>query len=249
MTCDELRQDYELYAMGALDDPERSEIREHLQRGCDVCTAGVREAAGLVYAFGSSAAEVEPPRRLRAKVVGMIAPPERSADSRWHWRSAWLAAAMCALVAIAVFVGIDRRNSTEVASLHRRLERLTAQMTSYREALDILNAPETREVNFGGTKPEPPRGRVFVNPNGVLLIANHLPPPPEGKVFEMWVVPKKGAPAPAGLFSSTPDGRAVHYRPGAVSMADAAAIAVTVEAAGGAPAPTSQPFIVAPLGD
>jgi anti-sigma-K factor RskA len=247
MTCEELRQDYELYAMGTLDDPERSEIREHLDRGCDVCTAGVRQATGALYAFAASVEGPEPPRRLRAKVIAMVA-PERSSPA-WDWRSAWLAAAFCALAAIAVFISIDRRNTATVAALERRLDHETAQMASYREALDILNAPETREINFGGGKPEPPRGRVFVNPNGVLLIASRLPPPPEGKIYEMWVVPKKGAPAPAGLFASTADGRAVHFQRGAVSLADAAAIAVTVEAQGGAPAPTSQPFIVALLGD
>jgi anti-sigma-K factor RskA len=247
MTCDELRQDYELYAMGVLDDPERSEIREHLNRGCDVCTAGVRDASGAVYAFAASVEGPEPPRRLRRKVLATVAPEPTT--RAWDWRSAWLTAAICALAAIAVFLNIDRRNTMETVSLERRLDRQTAQMASYREALDILNAPETREVNFGGGKPEPPRGRVFVNPNGVLLIASRLPPPPEGKTYEMWVVPKKGAPAPAGLFGSTPDGRAVHFQRGAVSVADAAAIAVTVEAQGGAPAPTSQPFIVAPLGD
>ena len=38
MTCDELRPDYVLFAMGVLEDPERSELRAHLERGCQVCT-------------------------------------------------------------------------------------------------------------------------------------------------------------------------------------------------------------------
>ena len=48
MTCDELRPDYVLFAMGVLEDPERSELRAHLERGCQVCTPGVIEARQLL---------------------------------------------------------------------------------------------------------------------------------------------------------------------------------------------------------
>ena len=37
MNCTELRDHYELYALGLADEPERSEIRAHLDRGCEVC--------------------------------------------------------------------------------------------------------------------------------------------------------------------------------------------------------------------
>jgi len=50
MTCYELRPDYMLYAMGVLEEPERAELRAHLDRGCESCTAGMREARQWVSA-------------------------------------------------------------------------------------------------------------------------------------------------------------------------------------------------------
>ena len=44
MNCNELRDQYELYAFGVADEPERSEIREHLNRECEVCMEGMRRA-------------------------------------------------------------------------------------------------------------------------------------------------------------------------------------------------------------
>ena len=60
----------------------------------------------------------------------------------------------------------------------------------------------------------------------------------------MWVIPKGGAPRPAGLFQANPDGTAVHILAGALDLASLNAVAVTVEPAAGSPAPTS-PIIIA----
>jgi hypothetical protein len=115
-----------------------------------------------------------------------------------------------------------------------------------RQAFELIQAPETREVSFGQGQPAPPRGRVFFHPSGVLLIASRLPAPPPGKTYEMWII-RGGKPAPAGLFSSNPHGDAIHlYRP-AAPPAERDVVAVTLEAAGGVEAPTSTPVIVAPL--
>ena len=60
----------------------------------------------------------------------------------------------------------------------------------------------------------------------------------------MWVIPKGGAPRPAGVFYPNPDGTAVHILAGAVDLASLSAVAVTVEPEAGSPAPTS-PIIIA----
>lgn len=245
MTCDELQPDYVLFAMGVLDDPERSEIRAHLDRGCDVCTSGMSEARAWVYALGASTEGPAPPKRLRNRILASAgAVPE----TRWHWRTAWQAAAAVALVAVAILVYFGQRQNAERAELRAQLTRTGLEAVRLREALAVLQAPETREVTFGGAQPAPPRGRVFVNPSlGVLLIASNLPAPPPGKTYEMWIIPKGGSPAPAGLFSSSPEGTAVHLYRTPVSVASTGLVAVTLEPAGGVSAPTSQPVIAAAL--
>jgi anti-sigma-K factor RskA len=63
----------------------------------------------------------------------------------------------------------------------------------------------------------------------------------------MWIIPKGGAPLPAGLFQSQSDGTAMYLRKGAVDIASTGAIAVTLEPEAGSQAPTTQPLIVAAL--
>jgi hypothetical protein len=124
----------------------------------------------------------------------------------------------------------------------------TIELTRLNEALALLNEPETRQVTFGEGAPQPPRGRVFVNPKtGVLLLASNLPAAPAGKTYEMWLIPKSGNPVPAGLFQSDTQGAALHLQRLPVDIASTKAVAVTLEPAGGVPQPTSQPVIVAAL--
>ena len=46
MNCDQLREHYELYALGIAEEPERGEIRAHLNRGCEVCGGGRKARFG-----------------------------------------------------------------------------------------------------------------------------------------------------------------------------------------------------------
>jgi len=60
----------------------------------------------------------------------------------------------------------------------------------------------------------PPRGRVFVNRGrGVVLLASNLPPAPNGKIYELWLIPKGQAPIPAGLFQTDAQGNVLLYAP------------------------------------
>ncbi len=240
MTCDELRPDYLLYAMGVLEEPEKAELRAHLERGCENCAAGLREARRWAAAMGASVEGPEPSRDLRNRVLAVAgAAPEKKA----RWWAVWLAPAAVALVAAGVIVYQARQKDAEIAQVREQLNRSGAEAAGLRAALALLQAPETREVTFGQGAPAPPRGRVFFNPSSVLLIASNLPAPPPGKAYEMWIIPKGGKPVPAGLFSSNAQGAAYHFyrAPGPLSETDT--VAVTLEIAAGVDAPTSQPVI------
>src|SRR5579884_2904758 len=71
MTCEELQSDYVLYALGTIDEPERSEIVAHLARGCPACTTGLREARALVYSMGTSLDGPQPSPSLRRRVLAI----------------------------------------------------------------------------------------------------------------------------------------------------------------------------------
>ena len=243
MTCEELSEQYELYALGALSIEERLELDEHLRRSNDPCVDGVRRARERMASLSLAAPEVYPPARLRARVVNMTGEPKRS----WSWAAAWAVAMVC-LAMVVLWLGISRREQQRtMAEIRLEAQRKTVEIARLTEAFALMNDPAAKQAVFGQNAPKP-RGRVFVNPQqGVLLLVSNLTPAPSGKIYEMWIIPKSGAPAPAGLFQPESDGTALYLRKGTVDMAVAAAIAVTLEPEAGSPAPTSTPLIVASL--
>ena len=228
MTCDELRQDYTSYALGIADEPERSEIASHLARHCPTCVPGVASAMATVTAMSGAVKLSEPPAYLKRRVMASV----EKEPSRWRL-GAILPWAITAMVSVALIsIGLTGR-------------RETGDTGKLQQGLSILNDPATRDVTFGETEKRS-KGRVFVSPGkGVVFIGASLPSLDVGKTFELWVIPAKGNPVPAGLFQSQADETAVFVRPGPVE--NAAAIAVTVEPAVGSAQPTTTPFIVTKL--
>jgi hypothetical protein len=239
MTHEELQDQYELYAIGVAGEPERSEIREHLARGCEVCMKEMNRAREFASMVGANAPAAEPSRKLRRRILASVGFEQRG----FGW-TPWLAAATALAVVAAVYFGGRERQFAEQAVLLRdQARRQSIELTRLSEAFAILSGPSTTEATFG----QGPKGKVYVDPQrGVLLIASNLPPAPAGKIYEMWVIPKGGKPVPAGLFQSEPSGAAMHVQPGPV-VADASLVAVTVEPESGSPQPTTTPFMVATL--
>ena len=80
---------------------------------------------------------------------------------------------------------------------------------------------------------------------GVLLIASNLPAAGAGKTYEMWVIPKGGAPQPAGLFQSEGT-RGLHILSGPIDVSAIGTVAVTIEPVAGSVTPTMPIIIAAP---
>jgi anti-sigma-K factor RskA len=241
MKCEELREMYELYTLGILEDEERNEIEAHLRRGCEACRQSLRDALATNAAVLSAAPEVKPPGRLKRRVMAAVG----VRHTGWAWAAALAAACMLVL---ALWMSVqERRRSAELADARRTVIQIGADRDRMLQALSFLNQPETQQVGFGKNKPA--RGNIFVNPQrGVLLIASNLPLLTPGRIFEMWVIPKSsGIPQPAGLFQSTGSGTAYNMLSGPLTLSSGDAIAVTVEPEAGSTAPTTTPLFVQAL--
>jgi hypothetical protein len=171
--------------------------------------------------------------------------------SSW-WAPFWgvlaVASLVMALFAASFFRGRERDLARELAAAREQLRAQTLQLTTFTEAFAILNAPETAVVMFGQGGSRTPHGKVFVNPSqGVLLVASALPRAAVGKTYEMWLLPRRGMPVPAGSFQPAMDETALHVWSGPVDLGGARAVTVTLENQASATQPTSQPLIVAPL--
>jgi len=241
MTCDELRDDYATYALGALDGDALAELREHLARQCENCSPGVRQAEGLVARMALAVKESDPPKRLRKRVMALVNP---GAGSRWMWTMACVTALS---VAFAVHIRMNHEamhkifNADEAVFQQQKIE-----LTRLQETLALLEDPAAKEVTFG----KGARGRVVLSPkHGVAFSGQNMAALAPGKTYEMWIIPKGGKPVPAGTFEPLADGSAVHLQSGPVDVASTAAVAVSIEQQGGVASPTAdQIIIVAPVG-
>lgn len=238
---EELRDHYELYALGLLEPgPEKDAIDEHMTSGCAECSSHMKEALAIQAMMLSHAPDVVPPSRIRRRVMGAVG---EAPGMGWTWLATSVAAGL--LVVSLWFSMESRARQQEIERQQVALNESNAARDRLQSVFLMLAEPETKQVTFGPQEEKPVKGNVYINPRlGVTLIASNLPPLAESETYEMWIVPKEGAPRPAGLFRSNM-GEAMHVLAGPIDVAQVAAVAVTVEPAGGSPAPTKTPLIVA----
>jgi len=229
---------YELYVLGALESEAAVEIGAHLRDQCAYCSEQVRQALQTAAAMSALAEPVNPPKALRERVLSSVRPAKRS--SVWTFALAGLSAACVALAVFSLW------SSSEMQRTREQLSAIRGERDQLRSAIELLTHSDTRAVQFGRAE-NVPHGRVLVNPRGGLVfVASQLPTLPGDRTFELWLIPGKGAPQPAGLFRPNPSGESVHISP-VPTDASTAAVAVSIEPRQGSSAPTTKPILVIPL--
>jgi hypothetical protein len=170
----------------------------------------------------------------------------------------WVVGTAVATIAAAFFTGmfVAARYEARLGQLARETSALRArvareeaarrdQLAAANRVVDLLRDPATRVVVLRGLAPAPgAAGRMVWNDRvGGHLFVSNLPPAPPDKAYELWTI-GGGPPRPAGLLELDAAGRASHS---VEPMANGEAVqvfAVTLEPAGGAPAPTG-PMVLA----
>jgi len=245
MTCEDLRDHFELYSLGLLEEGEEKQtIQQHLVSNCAVCQRNWTEAVAIQALMLSQTPEVVPPARLKRRVMSSIG----DQPAGWTWLATLAASSM---LVVALWFSLESRGlQSDLKAARQSFTEATSERDRLEQAFRFLEEPQTRQVNFGAPQTAPPRGNVYLNPQlGVLLIAQNLPPLTAAQVYEMWLIPKgpNAVPRPAGLFQSPPSAAAVHNFPGVLDLTNIAVVAVTVEPAAGSPGPTSMPILAVPI--
>lgn len=212
------------YALDALDPEERRAYEAHLP-GCESCRSELAAFSETAAALAVAASGPVPGAELRDRIVAAVR-AEPQAVVPLENRRRRVVPALAAAAAVAAVVAL-------AAGLWAT--RLSGELDETRSALALLADPGARTIDLRAGD-----GRLVVGPDGrALLLLPGLDPAPAGKTYEVWIV-ASGPPRPAGLFSGRDavDVVAVDgpVEPGAV-------VAVTVEDAGGVPAPTSDPVV------
>ncbi len=236
------------YALGALENEERVEFERHLAAGCASCQTFLRDSGEALATLAAELPPVVPPPGVRAALLRRIdadAAIGRQAvrlPRRWL---AWAATAAAAMVlgALATSLFLSNRYEARLAELASEVTRLRAEGAPRQAVIDLLRDPATRLISLQGAEPSSEaRARVIWHETagGWIMVAK-LPPAQPGKTYELWTF-SGGRPSPAGTFDVDASGAATHRI--APTGGRVEGFAVTLEPAGGVPAPTG-PIVLA----
>lgn len=211
------------YVLGALDRDEAAAFERHMA-GCIVCRDEVATLAQVADALPMAAPQYRVPRALRRRVMQGVRAEPRGVPADPRRRSLWRAQLPVRRPALALGMAV-------VLAL--------AVVGGVLLGSGGSTAPQVIRASVGDAE-------VRIAGGHGELIVNRLAAPPPGRIYEVWLQRTGHAPSPtATLFSVTSNGRSDIGLPG--SLHDIGAVLVTAEPAGGSPAPTSTPVIVARL--
>jgi anti-sigma-K factor RskA len=240
------------YALGQLSTQERRDVEEHV-RDCSECASELRDLTAVMHGLARAPEAVVPPLGLKQRVLGTLAQEPRAHAPRIAQRSAfasrtWLALAASVIVVLgsALFLTVQRQRQTtdefrraqnELSELRARLDDFAGQTDL---ALSILTAGDMKRIELAGS--DAWRGsaaRAYWSPSrGLLLVADQLPVPPPGRIYQVWVIGGT-TPVSAGLLRSPRTGRGMLVAPPPSGLAPGTVtVAVTDEPPGGLPAPS-----------
>jgi anti-sigma factor RsiW len=227
------------YVLGAMSDDERYDYEQHLA-GCRRCREEVEELRPAAEALPMASPPMRPSVALKDRVMADVereadllraagpeadrvvaepaAPRRRRRSLLGGWR---LAPAAAALLAAGLLAGVAITGLTGDGA------------RTYEVAVDRQQAPQAE-------------AQLRVDDGEATLVAEGLPAPPEGRVYQVWVKRPGEDPEPtSALFLPSRDGSAAAAVPGAPP--DMEAVLVTHEPTGGSREPTRPPLLTAPL--
>jgi hypothetical protein len=231
------------YVLRALPDDEHERFLAHLE-SCEVCRRDVAELQMAADTLPLAAVQVGPPPELKDRIMAVVrseaelrvaadaraeepgavpaAPPAQEPRRRRRWslslRPLTAAIAASALVAAGVIGGIVLTGGESSKTITGTVQ--------------IASAPTAR-------------ASLVLSDDATKLQVRNMPPPPSGKVYQVWLKRPNEDPAPTtALFRVDPKGSAdVEVQHGRLKGVDQ--VLVTAEPDGGSMKPTSNPVIVA----
>jgi anti-sigma-K factor RskA len=239
------------YALGGLEADDRARFESLLRTGDPDAVAALRDFEDTLANLAAAAPEPPPPA-VKAALMERIAaaPPAARAPLPRSHRAIWpvvLSGAMAAgLAAIVVGWSVSSTYEKRVDALARDAAQLKVDLQSQQTVIAILRDPATQVVALAGQAPAPTaRARMMWHAKaGGVFVATGLPAAPEGKTYQLWAIAGGNAPVSAGVFSVDASGTgslSVRPLPGVSTVS---AFAVTLEPAGGLPAPSGEMYLL-----
>lgn len=226
------RDDAGSWVLGALGEPDAGAFAGHLQE-CERCRREVAELQVVADVLPMAAPQVVPPPELKGRIMAMV---KSEAELL---RAAGPAADH-----------VDERPRAERRGRMRRLGRLrplpAAALASAILAVGVVagvlatGGDDGATTTIQGTGPSGAQVALAMNGEGHgQLELQHMPAPPSGRVYQVWLVTGKERPRPThALFTVPEDGRASVDIPESLKGADQ--VLVSDEPPGGSRQPTGK---------
>jgi anti-sigma-K factor RskA len=267
--CDQFRELYEAFALGALDAADRIELEKHLATGCAECTQGVAEARWVVSQLAYLSPDSTPSDMLKGRLMQTVrAEAKGSASSGAATAAAtdvktaipwWMWAGVAALLLVTIgSVWNAQRLRSELTARDRNLAEMQqgytdeqkqvrameSQIVAMQQETAIVSNPATHKFMMDPQKIAAPQlVAMWDKQNGVMISGSKIPMPAENHVLQLWMIPKDpaGKPVPSVMIRPDAKGRLVMLISNPPDPSPYKALAITEEPAGGSPQPTSAP--------
>ena len=254
-------EDFDLYALGALEGDEKLAIESHVS-ACADCARKLAQAQGRISLLAFSAPQSEPSPIVKERLMAQIhasresvAAPARAPRSiesargggffgRW-WAAVLLPVGAALAIATIVLWNQKVQLDHQLAEMHATIENQQAQLDEARDMAHLFEAKDTITIALAPQPGTPPSSaHVMYNAKmGMLMYDGKLDPTPADKSYQLWLVPMNGDPINAGVFNPVA-GQSNHWMmklpPGTLPKA----FAITLEPAGGMPHPTGRMVLV-----
>ena len=250
-------EDFDLYALGALEGDEKKEFETHVA-SCSDCARKLAEARGRVALLALAAPHVAPSAAVKARLLRQVREtagggrpavahrPEPSAGFFGNW---WAGILVPTMIVLAIISGVlwteNQKLDRQLATLRADVQQQQQQLQEAREVADLVTAHDTMLVPLAA-QPGMPKGAAHVMYNekmGMLMYEGELEPAPANKSYQLWLVPVKGNPVSAGVFTPGAD-KSNHFMMKLPEGVKPAAFAVTLEPSGGKPQPTGPKVLI-----
>ena len=244
-------EDLALYALGTLEGDEQVELENHL-KDCAECRHELEQLRGDAALLALSASGAAPPQRARGRLMNALTrEPRISLEQPSLWRipwwsqMGWVTAAATVVIAVVLW-RTDASLSARMASLQKEFNEQQTELQRAQAVTATLTATDALRVTIIPPRATPqPQGRAIYVPSrsSLIFLANNMPALPARRAYELWLMPTKGSPIPAGVFKPDAHGNVTVVNPHLLKAVETKRFAITVEPETGSPSPTSTPIM------
>jgi anti-sigma factor RsiW len=233
--CDQFREMYEAYALGALDPPERAALEAHLATGCAECAKAVAEARWLVSQLAYLAPEASSSDMLKGRLMQTVrseakssSPVSTGVTTTPSGIPYWLSVGIAALLLLTLYFAWDahrltqelraaneqnQRNEQMIASTQNQdaasqqeLAAMQEQMAKMRRENAILTDPASVKITLAAQKIQAPQMVAMWHAKyGIVLTGQKVPMPSGNRVLQLWLIPKAPGSKPMPSMTVRPD--------------------------------------------